>query len=242
MADCATHLSLVSPLKYRRRWRRIAGLFGWILGTGLAATAPWPHELGDVPPDPAVRWGRLENGLRYAVRKNTEPAGRVSLVLQVAAGSVDERDDQRGYAHFVEHMMFRGTKHHRPTRWWDCCSTRAWRWARTPAPSPTTSRPSTTSTSGELGREDHARPVHPAGFRRRRHLHQGGPQARGQGHRKRAPHPRLHLLQLGEALVDFLHPGTLITHRQPIGTPESLAAATPSAWRLSTTPGIVLPA
>ncbi len=87
-----------------------------ILAAGCAALAaaaavqPWPFEGSDVPPDPAIRWGRLENGLRYAVRKNTEPAGRVYLVMQVAAGSLHEREDQSGYAHFVEHMMFRGTK------------------------------------------------------------------------------------------------------------------------------------
>ncbi|HEX2860982.1 MAG TPA: insulinase family protein [Lacunisphaera sp.] len=82
-----------------------------LLGTlPVFASAAWPHEQGDVPPDPAIRWGRLENGLRYAVRKNSEPAGRVYLILQVAVGSVHERDDQRGYAHFVEHMMFRGTR------------------------------------------------------------------------------------------------------------------------------------
>ena len=95
----------------RRILRRIAATAGGGLLASLAAFAePWPHEQGDVPPDPAIRWGRLENGLRYAVRKNSEPAGRVSLIMQVAAGSVQEREDQSGYAHFVEHMMFRGTK------------------------------------------------------------------------------------------------------------------------------------
>ena len=54
-------------------------MFAAFLIIAILATVatPWPHELGDVPPDPANRWGRLDNGLRYAVRKNTEPAGRV---------------------------------------------------------------------------------------------------------------------------------------------------------------------
>ena len=73
--------------------------------------APWPHERGDLVPDPAITWGRLPNGLRYAVRSNAEPRGRISLCLLVDAGSRLERDDQQGYAHFVEHMAFKGTRH-----------------------------------------------------------------------------------------------------------------------------------
>ncbi|HVU17307.1 MAG TPA: insulinase family protein [Candidatus Didemnitutus sp.] len=71
---------------------------------------PWPHEHSDVPPDPRVTWGRLDNGVRYAVRENHEPKGRVYLILRVHAGSLHERDDQLGYAHFVEHMLFNGTR------------------------------------------------------------------------------------------------------------------------------------
>ncbi|MEM1115741.1 MAG: insulinase family protein, partial [Bacteroidota bacterium] len=60
--------------------------------------------------DPAVRTGVLDNGLRYYVRHNTEPEGRAELRLAVDAGSVLEDDDQRGLAHFVEHMAFNGTE------------------------------------------------------------------------------------------------------------------------------------
>lgn len=76
-----------------------------------AAPVPWPHEQSDLAPDPAITWGRLPNGLRYAVRSNAEPRGRVSLCLLVNTGSWLERDDQQGYAHFVEHMAFKGTRH-----------------------------------------------------------------------------------------------------------------------------------
>ena len=58
----------------------------------------------------AITWGRLPNGLRYAVRSNAEPRGRISLCLLVDAGSRLERDDQQGYSHFVEHMAFKGTR------------------------------------------------------------------------------------------------------------------------------------
>ena len=60
--------------------------------------------------DPQVRVGRLPNGLQYFVRKNALPQGRAELRLVVNAGSVLEDDDQRGLAHFVEHMSFNGTR------------------------------------------------------------------------------------------------------------------------------------
>ena len=63
-----------------------------------------------LPFDPAVRQGTLENGLRYYVRANTEPEGRAELRLAVDAGSILESEDQRGLAHFVEHMAFNGTE------------------------------------------------------------------------------------------------------------------------------------
>jgi zinc protease len=61
--------------------------------------------------DAQVRVGRLPNGLQYFVRANATPHGRAELRLVVNAGSVLEDDDQRGLAHFVEHMSFNGTQH-----------------------------------------------------------------------------------------------------------------------------------
>lgn len=63
-----------------------------------------------IPADSAVRMGALPNGLRYFVRRNSRPADRVELRLVVNAGSVLEDDDQRGLAHFTEHMLFNGTR------------------------------------------------------------------------------------------------------------------------------------
>ncbi|MCX5754792.1 MAG: insulinase family protein [Gemmatimonadetes bacterium] len=60
--------------------------------------------------DPAVRTGTLPNGLRYFVRKNARPEKRAELRLAINAGSILENDDQRGLAHFVEHMAFNGTR------------------------------------------------------------------------------------------------------------------------------------
>lgn len=63
-----------------------------------------------LPLDGDVRAGRLENGLRYYVRRNTRPEHRLELRLAVDVGSVLEDEHQRGLAHFVEHMAFNGTK------------------------------------------------------------------------------------------------------------------------------------
>lgn len=64
-----------------------------------------------LPVDPDVRVGELENGLRYYIRKNARPENRVSLRLVVNAGSLQEEENQRGLAHFLEHLAFNGTKH-----------------------------------------------------------------------------------------------------------------------------------
>jgi zinc protease len=59
-------------------------------------------------------FGRLENGLRYVILPNAEPKGRVSLQLKIHAGSLHESEEQRGSAHYLEHMMFNGTAHYPP--------------------------------------------------------------------------------------------------------------------------------
>jgi zinc protease len=59
--------------------------------------------------DPAVRVGTLPNGIKYYIRRNAKPEQRAELRLVVNAGSILEDDDQRGLAHFVEHMAFNGT-------------------------------------------------------------------------------------------------------------------------------------
>ncbi|MEM9282991.1 MAG: insulinase family protein [Verrucomicrobiota bacterium] len=71
---------------------------------------PLPHEDSDIPTDPAVTWGHLENGLRFAILPNEEPPDRVSMRLFVDAGSLMEADNQQGLAHFIEHMAFNGTE------------------------------------------------------------------------------------------------------------------------------------
>ncbi|MGD8377087.1 MAG: insulinase family protein [Acidobacteriota bacterium] len=73
--------------------------------------APAPAVTGELPAAPELVEGRLRNGLCYGVRENARPENRAFLWLVVDAGSVQEDDDQRGLAHFVEHMAFNGTEH-----------------------------------------------------------------------------------------------------------------------------------
>lgn len=76
---------------------------------GLFAGAVHAQTL---PLDTAVHTGRLSNGFTYFLRHNTEPQHRVVFYLVNKVGSMQETDDQRGLAHFMEHMSFNGTKHY----------------------------------------------------------------------------------------------------------------------------------
>ncbi len=70
----------------------------------------WPQAATDVAPDPQIRFGSLQNGMRYALMKNATPPGEAALRLHFRAGSLNEADDQQGLAHFLEHMAFNGSK------------------------------------------------------------------------------------------------------------------------------------
>ncbi|MBO5866000.1 MAG: insulinase family protein [Bacteroidaceae bacterium] len=64
----------------------------------------------ELPVDPNVRIGKLENGLTYYIRHNAQPAQRAEFYLATNVGAYQEEDDQDGLAHFLEHMCFNGTK------------------------------------------------------------------------------------------------------------------------------------
>lgn len=72
--------------------------------------ADWLYRGSDIARDPDWRFGTLPNGLKYAVRRNALPAGQVSIRIRIDAGSLHEEESERGWAHFVEHMLFRGTE------------------------------------------------------------------------------------------------------------------------------------
>lgn len=98
-----------------RKPRRPALLaFFLFVAVALRAAIPFPQEASDLKADPQARFGTLPNGVRYIIRPNHEPKGRVSIRLLVLAGSLHETDDQRGLAHFLEHMAFNGSEHYKP--------------------------------------------------------------------------------------------------------------------------------
>ncbi|AZB28014.1 M16 family metallopeptidase [Chryseobacterium balustinum] len=64
----------------------------------------------NIPMDPSVRTGTLPNGMKYYIKKNNLPEKKVDFRLAINAGSILEDENQRGLAHFMEHMNFNGTK------------------------------------------------------------------------------------------------------------------------------------
>ena len=102
--------------------RRVPQMMLLLLAGLAAATLPVAHgqvasnaaqsvSLSQaIPVDPEITVGSLSNGLRYYVRANKKPEKRAELRLVVKAGSILEDDDQRGLAHFAEHMAFNGTR------------------------------------------------------------------------------------------------------------------------------------
>lgn len=73
--------------------------------------ASWPQTASDLPVEQGIRFGTLPNGMRYAVMHNATPVGQVAIRFRIGAGSLQERDDQQGLAHFLEHMAFKGSTH-----------------------------------------------------------------------------------------------------------------------------------
>ena len=71
----------------------------------------WSFQQSDLPLDSGYRFGKLANGMRYIVRHNSTPPGTAEVRMQVEAGSLDEGETERGFAHYVEHMAFNGSAH-----------------------------------------------------------------------------------------------------------------------------------
>lgn len=70
----------------------------------------FPHESSDLAAQADIEYGRLPNGLRYAVMANKTPSNTASLLMRFDTGSINEADGQEGLAHFLEHMAFNGSK------------------------------------------------------------------------------------------------------------------------------------
>lgn len=78
-----------------------------LTSVGFSAQA----QSSQIPQDPKVRIGKLDNGLTYYIRKNDQPANRADFYIAQKVGAIQEEPSQRGLAHFLEHMCFNGTTH-----------------------------------------------------------------------------------------------------------------------------------
>lgn len=92
-----------------RAWR--IGLYLGVLAIVATAAAA---EDASLTRDPGLVFGQLDNGLRYIIRQHANPPGKMALMLHVDTGSLNETDDQRGMAHFLEHLAFNGSENFPP--------------------------------------------------------------------------------------------------------------------------------
>lgn len=82
-----------------------------LLSATLLVSSPAATALNPLPVDPEVRTGTLPNGLTYYLRHNDTPASQADFFIAMHVGSINEENNQRGLAHFLEHMCFNGTRH-----------------------------------------------------------------------------------------------------------------------------------
>lgn len=87
---------------------KLKSLFGAVL---LFACSTAVAQQPTLPIDPEVRIGHLDNGLTYYIRHNNNPEHVANFYIAQKVGSINENDDQRGLAHFLEHMAFNGSEH-----------------------------------------------------------------------------------------------------------------------------------
>ena len=100
-------------MSLRLRVRGIVGL-ALLVASSLAGSVTAKEDPQALPRDESIVVRTLTNGMRVCFCPNANPKGAVSIALYMDVGSVQEQDDQRGYAHFVEHMAFDGSMHFPP--------------------------------------------------------------------------------------------------------------------------------
>ena len=82
-----------------------------LAAASFTTAAAQEMQMPQIPVDPDVRIGKLDNGLTYYIRHNEWPEKRAEFYIAQKVGSIQENDNQRGLAHFLEHMAFNGSKH-----------------------------------------------------------------------------------------------------------------------------------
>lgn len=85
--------------------------YAFVLLLSIAFQQSHAQQLPNIPVDPNVRIGQLENGLTYYIRHNNLPKDRADFYIVQKVGAILENDNQNGLAHFLEHMSFNGTEH-----------------------------------------------------------------------------------------------------------------------------------
>ncbi len=88
---------------------KLRHLFTAVVFCFAAVVTAQEMQMPPIPKDPAIRTGKLDNGLTYYVRQNGYPEHRVNFYIAQRVGSIQEEDNQRGLAHFLEHMAFNGS-------------------------------------------------------------------------------------------------------------------------------------
>lgn len=102
-------------IEYSAR-KALSSLAAMIVCLGLTHAAvaetvrtSWPQNQSDLSADPDVHFGVLENGMRFAIKRNSTPPNQAAIRFRIGSGSLEEADNQQGLAHFLEHMAFKGS-------------------------------------------------------------------------------------------------------------------------------------
>ncbi len=193
---------------------------------------PWLYKNSDVPPDRDWHFGELPNGVRYAVRPNGVPPGQVSIRIRVDAGSLYERDSEQGYAHLLEHLLFRQSKYLA-----DGAAIATWQRLGASFGSDTNAETSPTHTVYKLDLPDATAASLDESFK----LLSGmvtAPTLSESNLKADVPIVLAEMRERGgagkrvqEAMRQVLYQGQLLAERSPIGTVETLQAATPASVR-----------
>lgn len=193
---------------------------------------PWLYKGSDIPPDPNWLFGTLSNGVRYAVRRGGVPPRQVSIRVDIEAGSLMERENERGFAHFMEHLSFRGSRYIA-----DGEAIKTWQRLGATFGSDTNASTTLTQTIYKLDLPGATR----SGLEESVKILSGmiiAPEISGKGveteRRTVLAEARERLgagMRITEATTEHFFAGQLLANRQPIGTTESLNAATPQAVR-----------
>ena len=107
MAQRHLAITILNRVNYLMKVR--SGIWVLILAL-LSLLQPVEAKEKELPFDPELRIGCLDNGMTYYIRHNEQPKGRADMWLIQGTGSLVEEENERGMAHFIEHVAFQGTK------------------------------------------------------------------------------------------------------------------------------------